>query len=273
MSTQEAAAPTDGRFQDGELFRSADLVVRQVGGFSRDVLVVTFDSYTDPRDPHTNYRDLDRWGFGEYFLRDRAVDAVHVIGRDNNWYQYPELPEAVAAIATAARPYRRVISYGSSMGGYAAVRYGGAAGAETALAISPQFSIDPMVVPFERRWDAEARQIDFALERRWTPASVATAYILYDPRTLDRRHVALFAARGRVVRVPMPNSGHSIARFLADYGLLQQAVLDVAHGAFDAAALRRAARAALRRQSPNHVRILGRTLLSRLLRPRLDPKP
>jgi hypothetical protein len=67
MSTREAAAPSDRRLHDGELFRSADLVVRQVGGFSRDVLVVTFDSYTDQGDPHTSYRDLDRWGFGENF--------------------------------------------------------------------------------------------------------------------------------------------------------------------------------------------------------------
>jgi hypothetical protein len=87
MSTREAAAPTDGRLHYGELFRSDDLVARQVGGSSRDMLVITFDSYTDQHDPHTHYRDLDRWGFGEYFLRDHAIDAVHVIGRDNNWYQ------------------------------------------------------------------------------------------------------------------------------------------------------------------------------------------
>jgi hypothetical protein len=269
MLTREAAASGDRRLHDGELFRSVDLVVRQVGSFSRDVLVVTFDSYTDHRDPHTSYGELDRWGFGENFLRDRAIDAVHVIGGDNNWYQYPEMPDAMAVIATVARAYRRVISYGSSMGGYAAIRYGGAAGAEAALAISPQFSIDPAVVPFEWRWDVESQQIDFALERSWTPAFVATAYILFDPRTLDRRHMTLFAKQSRVVPVPMPNSGHSIARFLADNGLLQQAVFDVANGAFNARALRRAARAALDRQSPRHFRLFDPTRLTRFLRPRL----
>jgi len=72
MSTREAAAPTDGRLHDGELFRSADLVVRQVGGFSRDVLIITFDSYTDHRDPHTHYRDLHRrWFRRKFFARSR----------------------------------------------------------------------------------------------------------------------------------------------------------------------------------------------------------
>ena len=236
-------ASADGHVHQVELFRSADLVVRKVGGFSRDALVVTFDSFTDRQDPHTNYGDLDRPGFGEHFLREHAVDAAHVIGRDNIWYQYPEMPAAMAAIATAARSYQRVISYGSSMGGYAAIRFGGAAGAEAALAISPQFSLDPHVVRFERRWETPARTIDFALERNWTPPFVATSYILYDPRNLDRRHVALFAKRGRVVRVPVPDSGHSAAFFLADCGLLQRAVLDVARDTFDPAALRRDAAA------------------------------
>lgn len=260
-----------GRVHQAELFRSAGLAVRQVGGFSRDTLVITFDSYTDDRDPHTRYRDLDRPGFGEHFLRDRAVDAVHVIGRDNSWYQYPEMPDAMAAIAAVARTYRRAVAYGSSMGGYAAIRFGGAAGAAVALAISPQFSIDPGVVRFEHRWDAQARTIDFALERSWAPPFVATSYILYDPRNVDRRHVALFAKRGGVVRVPLPDSGHPSTFFLADCGLLQQAVLDVAQGTFDPLGFRRAARAFVR--PPNGSRHPDYRGLIRSLRPLLDLKP
>jgi hypothetical protein len=261
----------DERPHHAELFRSADLLVREVRGFSRDALVVTFDSYTDHRDPHTNYRHLDRPGFGEHFLRDRAVDAIHVMGRENNWYQYPEMPEAMAAIAKVARSYQRTIAYGSSMGGYAAIRYGGAAGAATALAISPQFSIDPAVVPFDRRWEGEAHQIDFALERSWTPPFAATSYILYDPRNLDRRHVALFAKRyGGVVPVPIPDSGHPCVLFLATCGLLQQAVLDVAYDTFDPVALRQAARTLA--PLPKSGRARDHVALLLPLRPLLDPK-
>jgi pimeloyl-ACP methyl ester carboxylesterase len=266
-----AGSEEDERPHHAELYRSADLLVRGITGFSHDALVVTFDSYTDHRDPHTNYRHLDRPGFGEHFLRDRGVDAIHVIGRENNWYQYSEMPDATAAIAKVARGYQRTMTYGSSMGGYAAIRYGGVVGAERALAISPQFSVDPAVVPFDQRWEVEAQQIDFALERGWAPPYAATSYILYDPRNLDRRHVALFAKRSiGIVPVPLPGSGHSCALFLANCGLLQQAVLDVAHGTFDPAALRQAAQAFA--PPPESGRARGYGALLRPLRPLLDFK-
>jgi tetratricopeptide (TPR) repeat protein len=223
-------------------FRTEHLLVREVSGFSRDALIVTFDSYTD-------VATLDREGYGEAFLRARRIDAVHVINRDNQWYQYAELPVALAAVAEIGRGYQRVVAYGSSMGAYAAIRFGGAAGAQEALALSPQFSIDPKVVPFEHRWLADAAAIDFTLERKWRHPFIATAYIAYDPRDHDRHHTALFAAQTHVVPISLPNSGHPCTGFIHDLHLLQPAVLELARGPLDASALRRKLREA-RRQSP-----------------------
>ena len=79
-----------------ELFRSNDLLVKRVGGYSPDACVVTFASFTD-------HRTLDRAGFGEHFLRTREIDAIHVLSRENDWYQYPETPDAMAAIHAATR--------------------------------------------------------------------------------------------------------------------------------------------------------------------------
>ena len=233
-----------------ERFRSEQLVVREVVGFSRDVLVVTFDGYT-------NTYDLERPGFAETFLRDRRIDAIHVINCDNRWYQYAELPQALAVVAEIASLYRRVVAYGSSMGAYAAIRFGGAAGALEALALSPQFSVDPKIVPFEQRWVADAARIDYLIERNWRKSFVSTAYIAYDPHDIDSRHAALFAARTRVVPVALPHSGHPCAGFIYDVGLLQPAVLALARGDFDPAELRRAARQR-RSQSPEFFGMLAR---------------
>jgi hypothetical protein len=148
-----------------ERFRSDNLVVREVRGFSRDRLVVTFDSYAHDLRP-------DRPGFGEHFLAGHRIDAVHVIPRANDWYQHPEMPAAARLVSEIAADYQRVVAYGSSMGGYAAIRFGCAVGASLALALSPQFSIDPAVVPFETRWAGDSKRLDFALERRWEPAFV-----------------------------------------------------------------------------------------------------
>jgi len=128
-----------------EIFRSSELAVRSVCDFGSKTCVVTFDGYTD-------IRTLDRPGFGEGFFQSHQIDAIHILSRENDWYQYPELPSAARTVAELVKRYDRVVAYGSSMGAYAAIRFGGLAGASVALAISPQFSIDPRVARFERRW-------------------------------------------------------------------------------------------------------------------------
>jgi hypothetical protein len=125
-----------------EIYRSHDLLVRGRTGYETPFCVVTFDSFTDRR-------TLDREGFGEAFFASRGVNAVHVLSRDNDWYLLPDIELALEAAAKATASFDRVSAYGSSMGAYAAIRLGGLAGASTAIALSPQFSIDPRLVPFE----------------------------------------------------------------------------------------------------------------------------
>jgi hypothetical protein len=202
-----------------QVFRSCELVVRSVCEFGSPACVVTFDSYSDNR-------SLDRRGFGEDFFRDRSIDAIHFISRENDWYQYAEMPAALAAVAGLVRNYNRVVAYGSSMGGYAAIRFGGMAGASAALAISPQYSVDPRSARFERRWKYDSDRIDFTLERTLSAPFVDTAYIVYDPRDLDRRHVDLFRRRTCVVDVAIPDSGHPATGSLAEAALLGDLMLD-----------------------------------------------
>ncbi len=127
-----------------ELYRSADLLVRARIGFDAPYCVVTFHSYTDNR-------TLDRDGFGEAFFVSRSVNAIHILSRDNDWYLLPDIDRALEAASGAAKSFDRVTTYGSSMGAFAAIRLGRLAGATTAIALSPQFSLDPRVVPFEDR--------------------------------------------------------------------------------------------------------------------------
>jgi hypothetical protein len=225
-----------------EGFATENLIVREVRGFLPDRLVITFAPYSDAV-------RVDEPAFGEEFLRSRGIDAVHVIARGNHWYQYREMPEAAAFVAGIASGYQRVLAFGSSMGGYAAIRFGGACGASTALALSPQFSIDPAVVPFERRWLREVPAIDFTLERSWRVAFAARSYIVFDPLTHDRRHARLFRGRTQTCDIAIPDCGHPAGGYLADLGLLQRAVPALLDGDLDHRALTREARAR-RKESP-----------------------
>ena len=99
------------------LFQRPDLQVRSARSFGSDVCFVTFDSYSD-------LGTLDRPGFAESYLHGRGIDAVHILSRSNDWYLYPYSAEAFAAARAAVAGYRSVFTYGSSMGAYAAIRFG-----------------------------------------------------------------------------------------------------------------------------------------------------
>jgi hypothetical protein len=211
-----------------ELFRSADLLVRKVGDHGRANCVVTFDSFTD-------FRTLDRPGFGEGFLHGTGVDAIHVIPRENAWYQHPEMLDAMAAVHAATRSYSRVVSYGSSMGGYAALRFGGVAGAHAALALSPQYSIDPSVAPWEERWAEPAKHFRPVWEGKLPFPALPEAYVAYDPTNIDRKHIALLARKLRFERIGLAGGGHPVTGFLAEIGLLKSLILSVCDRSLDVA--------------------------------------
>jgi tetratricopeptide (TPR) repeat protein len=219
-----------------ELFRSDDLLVRKVGGHGGACCVVTFDSFTD-------FRTLERTGFGEAFLAAHGIDAIHVIPRDNDWYQYAEMADAMACVRAAARGYQRVVTYGSSMGAYAAIRLAPLAGAHAVLALSPQYSIDPTVVPWEQRWAESSARFRRVWEQSLPFERRAEAYIVYDPRNPDRRHADLFARHLRFARVAVPGGGHPVTGYLAEVGLLQEMILAVCRGPIDARAFANEARA------------------------------
>ncbi len=209
-----------------ELFRSAELLVRKVAPHGSSCCVVTFDSFTD-------HRTLERPGFGQNFFDINKIDAVHVIPHDNDWYHYPQMAEAMAHVHAATRGYRRVMTYGSSMGAYAAIRFAGLAGAGAVLALSPQFSIHPPTVPWEGRWIEQGARFDPRWECQLPFPSVAEACVVYDPTDRDARHIAALARHFSFDAVGMPNAGHPVTGCLAEIGLLQDLVLGMCRGGLD----------------------------------------
>lgn len=197
--------------------------------------VVTFESFHEDS-------GFDRPGFGEAFFAHERIDAVHLLCRDSAWFQDFELGEALAAIRAACADATRVLAYGSSMGGYAAIRFADAVGAHAVLALSPQYSVDPKRAPFETRWIEARRRIAFDPAIDGPIRCAARAAIVYDPTIAeDRAHADLIAADVPVTRLPLDHAGHPAGPFLAETGLLRPLVLDMLHGELDAAALSAAA--------------------------------
>lgn len=214
-----------------QIYRSDTLLVRRVVVAGCGRWVVTFDHYD------SGY-GLDREGFGEAFLRASGISAIHVLGCGNDWYQYEDIFAAAAVVRAATAGAERTVAYGSSMGGYAALRLADAVGADAVLALSPQWSIDPAIARWDDRWLQDSRRI------RWMPAlngpmrSVAKGVLIYDPcQPHDRRHAQIIAGEISVQLLPMPYCLHPVTTFLAEVGLLGAILGDVIHDRFDARAM------------------------------------
>ena len=233
------------------IFRSENLLVRFVGGFARSHLVITFDC-------HNSTRSLERSGFGEVFLSERSIDAIHVMSKDNDWYQYPEMDQALDAIAAHTRPYSRVVSYGASMGAYAAIRFASRVEAQAAIAISPQYSIDPAVCPFEDRW-GESKSISFRYDAGAKIDQISNAVVFYDPYDVnDNRQVSRIKEDIHITEVRLPHAGHSAGIYLSELSLLTESVLSIIYDTFSARETTVSARMRRRETSKYHATLAKR---------------
>ena len=207
------------------VYRSRHLLVRAARRSSR-CCFVTFDPFTDSV-------DLDRVAFGETFFADQDISAVHVINARNTWYHESDWRAAIDAAGDQASRYARIVSYGASMGGYAALRFADHLRAHAVLALSPQYSLDPRKAPFKTRWGRHHRHRWLAELSGALPATTP-AIIAYDPMAFaDREHVERIAAEVPLEPLTLPHSGHSSVAFLAECGVLSHLMLSIGDGDLD----------------------------------------
>lgn len=209
------------------LFESENVALRAAINFRSRTCVVTFSERSEDQ-------KLDRPGFGEDLIRRIECDAFFVTCRANNWYQYQEMPEVIGLLKERLSAYDDTVTYGSSMGAYAAIQYGGQIGANRAIAISPQFSVDPTKVPWERRWSRDAERIIFVDDDICGSLTDKThVFVLVDPCHPDMRHARLIEADSpRCTLVRMPLASHPVGHFLRETNLLKPVASELLLGNF-----------------------------------------
>lgn len=175
-------------------------------------------------------------GFGEVYLEKKGVSAIHFISKANHWWQTPEPLEAIAKLRTAGLipSDRRLILYGSSMGGYAALIYSRLLKPDQIIIFSPQYSIDAAKVPFEPRWRNYAAQLSF--DHDDMPAGLdadVPVKVIFDPFFRpDARHVDLIETLRPVERVSIPFAGHNTARVLGELNMITETTDSLILGGF-----------------------------------------
>lgn len=120
----------------------------------------------------------------------------------------------------------QVVALGDSMGGFAAIRLAELIEIDTVIALSPQFSADPRLVPEETRWLFHRQKID-----RWSHRHVGgldrpgTSYFLFHGGAPEEaRHWQRFPWNRRLNHFILTGAGHNVARTLKKRCLLQPVV-------------------------------------------------
>jgi hypothetical protein len=177
------------------------------------------------------HRDLEGPGFATEFLLSSGCDVVAVKNIVDDWY-VGFGSDKLAQIRDLTEGYPNRITYGSSMGAFAAVRFASALNAQTSIAVSPIFDV-------RQDWDLRFRvDLPFMISLGYDPerpliepedvSPQVTYHVAYDPYCAeDLRHADLlrdWARRLQSVKVPF--GGHPVGPALRDAGKLSSFVHD-----------------------------------------------
>jgi pentatricopeptide repeat protein len=166
--------------------------------------------------------DLSSRAFGYPFLISEGYDHVHVGQGPSQQYQELSLEE-FAAIAEPLCKGKRAFTYGSSLGGYAAIYFASVIRA-CAIASSPTLPAHAMANRFPHH-KIPIKHIP--IEEFETSEKV---YAFFDPNDEDdeafmRQRIA--PACKSLIAIPLPFSGHQALRILVEAGLLKQTIRQI----------------------------------------------
>ncbi|UXU74907.1 MULTISPECIES: hypothetical protein [unclassified Paracoccus (in: a-proteobacteria)] len=234
-------------------------LVRFRGTGTRGQAVVSFEHGRDRMDGYAPAQPP------RFALR-LGLDVLLVQTARRDWFLSPASAALAQALAQATADYAEVIATGFSMGGYGALLYSRACRASRVLLVSPQYSIDPAIAPFDPDRHGKFTRIGRPMPRpeSWGDPQVG-GVLIHDPRiAADRGHAALIAAAfPRLHHVALPFGGHPATLVLGEAGRGVGRIAEaLVHDTLDPAAIRADHRAA-RRRSLNYHLHLARTALPR----------
>lgn len=150
----------------------------------------------------------------------KGMTHLHLQARWNDWYINAETEALEAVLAEFSQGFDHACAMGFSMGGYAAFRFAGALRLKQVIAVSPQYSIAPEHVPFDRRYRDCAVGFDPDLGDLARRGTDLQGVILADPfRPLDLRNARLIRAAFPALRIArLAAGGHPATGVLGEGG-------------------------------------------------------
>lgn len=215
-----------------QIFKGSDIQVSLQEQEASDILFVTFNSWHRHMHP-TQSRKVQPFGKG--VLYSIGFNQISVETNKNNWFQTEEIFKAIERINTFAQQRcKKVITYGSSMGGFASINFASHLNADFFVTISPQYSINPLKMhKDDTRWNFEFKHLDYRYDFIDEGLSKdVPGVVFYDHKSLDTHHADSIQKKTRAVLIAVPHSGHPSGNFINRMFGLKRMLREVASGTF-----------------------------------------
>ena len=199
-----------------------------------DILVVSFFNLAT-----VGERDIPQpWFYGN--IAQSGYSVLGLLTHEKDWYRNPDTPKILSELQEMGffESFRRVLFVGASMGGFAALTYAPLVPGAAVLAFSPQSTLAPDIVPFEKRYARPQKRLDWT-----TPdyrdaagggfADISDVTIVFDPFVPeDKAHAARLTGK-HVTQLYARHMGHQAIRTLKHVGALSDLFRAVAENRLD----------------------------------------
>lgn len=194
--------------------------------------IITFAAWDSKKDPIKSGKFT---GFADNIISSLGYNHVSIQTNKNNWYQTEEIEKAIKIINQTLLKCNVIVTYGSSMGGYACINFSKDLKADFFIAISPQYTINAADMSFEDvRWRYEASVLKFCQDR------ISSGYnydsfrlVIYDDCTIDAFHAKCIEDKTRAKLVPLTYSGHPSGGMVNRLYGLKRLIIEVAEKNFE----------------------------------------
>lgn len=175
----------------------------------------------------------ERSGWGHDFLVGLGYNVCSFLESDvYRWYRHEEFYQLIEAIRAQGvfESFPKTVTYGSSMGGYAASAYANALNADVAILMNPISSLNPQAAPFETRF-SRPKRADWKGPYCDGVEGVkgVSSYIIYDPLFyLDSQHAKRYLnSHSNITEIRLFGFGHGVPWYLKALNVLKPLVVSL----------------------------------------------
>ena len=159
----------------------------------------------------------------EKSLSKYQYSVLGIMPKQKSWFPQVSMMGVLDAVKEILASYARIVSYGGSMGGYAAIKYAKDFSVNRVVAMVPQYSINPLEVDDRRYTDFYDAQVNADMRIQVQDIVASCEYIIvYDPYfELDREHYEKIKPLiPHLHTLHLPYTGHDAIAVLANSALL-----------------------------------------------------